>query len=433
MKRLFVVLALLHGWTLLRAAEQHMPADPKVIVLPQVSALTLNPTSVIGGAMVNGTVTLAQAAGSGGVTVKFHSSNHAIAAVPEGVVVQPGASSATFVVQTNPLAVNPNVVTDPPSTEISAQVGTSTTKAKLTVMPPTLSAFTFNPTSVAGGTPANGQVTITGPAPSSGLAIALSVAKTDSAQHPTQHPVLKTDALRLQPALVTVPPQVVIPSGATSASFQATTRGVSTNTPVQITASHSVFATKTATVTLTPPQVASVSESPKDPVGGTSLTGTVTMTAPVAADGAPIALSVTSSDPYGNCGPAPVIPSSVSVAGGSTSATFPITTLPGSGSWRLSAGGKSVDIFVRQALIALNNSLIFPQSIKGGTTVQAKLQLIGAANTNCGDGSYALQSSNTNLARVPATVTVANGSSTGTFSITTSAVPSTQTVDISVR
>jgi len=74
-----------------------------------------------------------------------------------------------------------------------------------------------------------------------------------------------------------------------------------------------------------------------------------------------------------------------------------------------------------------------PQSVKGGTAIQAKLQVEGVVS-NCGlAGHYKLQTSNNNLAQVPAEVVVPVGSSVGTFTFTTSAVPSTQTVEISVQ
>jgi len=104
------------------------------ITLPQIKSMTVSPLSVIGGATANGTVTLTQPARSGSVTVKLQSSKPAIAAVPADVVIQPGAASANFLVQTYPVTMNPNVVTDPPSADISAQIGTSPpTSVKLTV------------------------------------------------------------------------------------------------------------------------------------------------------------------------------------------------------------------------------------------------------------------------------------------------------------
>ncbi|HYS54268.1 MAG TPA: hypothetical protein VER58_10955 [Thermoanaerobaculia bacterium] len=108
-------------------------------MLVQIKSFAVTPLSVVGGATANGTVTIAEAAGPSGVTVRFQSSNTAIATVPANVVVQPGSTSAIFVVQTFPISVNPNVVTDAPTADISAQAGTlPAMSVKLTVRPPAL-------------------------------------------------------------------------------------------------------------------------------------------------------------------------------------------------------------------------------------------------------------------------------------------------------
>ena len=65
-----------------------------------LSALSLNPTSVVGGAASTGTVTLTRAAPTGGVTVALSSSRTSLALVPASVLVPAGASSANFTVTT---------------------------------------------------------------------------------------------------------------------------------------------------------------------------------------------------------------------------------------------------------------------------------------------------------------------------------------------
>ncbi len=398
--------------------------EPRVAMRAQITSVTLNPTSVIGGATSSGTVTLTQTAGSTGVTVKFTSSKPAIAAVPPNVVVQPGAASATFMVQTYPVAMNPNVVTDPPSADISAQIGTSApTTVKLVVRPPTLASLAFNPASVPGGTNSTGQVTITGAAPSSGLVVTLS---TPSASGKGAAADLKTIALR-EASKVSFPKQVTVPAGATTASFPLTTRGVTEKTEFQIIAAYGSFVTKTATLTLTPPAVASLSINPEYPIGGESATGTITLTAPAPPDGATISISRTGS----GCGPAPTAPPTVQIPGGSASTTFTITTYPGGGEWHFHASGKSARVYVRGQIIT-TNTLVFPASVKGGTTVQAKLVFSSPAGpSNCAT-SHKLESSNTALAQVPSSVTPPQGATEVPFTITTSAVPTNQTVTITV-
>lgn len=424
------------GW----AADPRLAPQP--VVLQRISSLTLNPSTVTGGTtQVLGTVTLLKPASSGGVMVTLRSSNPAIAVVPAGVVVQPGATSATFLIQTYPVAVNPNVVTDSPSSQISAQVGGSTKAAKLTVLPPSLTALALNPVSVAGSNPSTGQVSLSAAAPAGGLTIGLNAKNPESAQRPTR------EVVRFQQPIVTVPPQVVVPAGTTSASFPITTRAVFVSTSVQINATHGPFVTKSATLTVLPPGVASIGFGMTEyqcPVSGQSVTATVTLTAPAPAEGMTIPLSMSLYTYTGAycpslvpCGPAPVIPASIEFVGGSTSASFPVSVSPSAGCYNVSAAGKTALLRISPPLIpccsAPHIPFNLPQSVKGGTAVQAKLQLLGVVSNCALAGHYKLQSSNTSVAQVPAEVVVPIGSSVGTFTITTSAVPNNQTVEISVQ
>ena len=94
-----------------------------------LSSLTLNPTSVTGGASLQGTVTVSSAAPSGGAIVMLTSSNGTVASVPSSVTVAAGATSASFTVTTTPISVSTTV-------NISASYAGLTKTATLTVMPP---------------------------------------------------------------------------------------------------------------------------------------------------------------------------------------------------------------------------------------------------------------------------------------------------------
>jgi len=117
--------------------------------------------------------------------------------------------------------------------------------------------------------------------------------------------------------------------------------------------------------------------------------------------------------------------------------SFPVTVSPSAGCYELSAAGKKALLRISPPLIpccsAPNIPFNLPQSVKGGTAVQAKLQLLGKVSNCASAGHYQLQRSNTSVAQVPAEVVVPIGSSLGTFTITTSAVPNNQTVEISVQ
>lgn len=419
--------------------QQPGPAAPGTITqpvaIPILSAVALNLATVLGGTQVGGTVTLIQPAPGGGVTVTLQSSNLDVAAVPGFVVVQPGAMSATFVLSTQAVATNPNVVPGTVSVTISARIGNATPKTStLTVLPPALVSLALNPASVAGGVGSTGTVSINGPAPSGGYAITLS----------SQNPA------------ATVPASVTVPKGANAASFSVTTKAVSANTAVPIVAARGVFSTKTATLAVLPPGVASVSLSnsfiddhvPTEP--GYPIAGKVKLTAPAPSGGATVELRVTpnfGTVPAFPCFPTPTLPATVQIPGGDTQRTFAVDSYPGSINFSLgggqyhpagpfkihaSFGGTwvSANFAVRtNRVVSLS---VVPASVKGGTPVQgtATLNAPGPALPESCASSVRLTSSNSLVAQVPAPVAIPQGAMQVTFTITTSAVAQQTTVTI---
>jgi len=194
-----------------------------------LSSVTLNPSSVAGGASSAGTVTLTSAAPAGNALVTLASSNTVAAGVPASVVVTAGQTQATFTVTTAQ-------VTSQTTVSISASYQNVTQSATLTINPPapppvaTLSALSLNPTSVAGGSSSTGTVTLSAAAPASGASVSLSASS----------------------SATTVPASVTVPAGATSGTFTITTTSVAASTSSTISA---VFGgvTKTAVLTVNPP------------------------------------------------------------------------------------------------------------------------------------------------------------------------------------
>lgn len=95
---------------------------------PALSTLTLNPTSVLGGASSQGTISLTAAAPSGGAVVTLTSSNTTAATVPANITVPEGATGASFTVTTRS-------VTSSAIVTIAAAYGGVTRTATLTVNP----------------------------------------------------------------------------------------------------------------------------------------------------------------------------------------------------------------------------------------------------------------------------------------------------------
>jgi hypothetical protein len=258
------------------------PAPP-----PAITSVSVSPTSVTGGTSSTGTVTLAAAAGTGGATVSL-SDNSSAATVPASVTVAAGSTSANFTITTSAVGASTAVT-------ITASNSQGSKTATLTVVPPVISAFSFNPTTVVGGSNSTGTVTLNGPAPTGGAAVTLSDNSSAAAE----------------------PASVTVAAGATSATFTATTSAVSASTAVTVTATY-LSSSRTASLTVTPPTLSAFSFSPATVVGGTNSTGTVTLNGPAPTGGASVTLSDNSS--------AATEPASVTVAAGATSATFTATT-----------------------------------------------------------------------------------------------------------
>ena len=159
-----------------------------------------------------------------------------------------------------------------------------------------LSSLSVNPTSVVGGNSSTGTVTLTAAA-TANLVVTLS---SDNAS-------------------ATVPPSVTVPQGATSASFSIGTKSVTSSTVANISAAFNGM-TKIAALTVTPaPALLSLSLNPSTVVGGSSSTGTVTLSGAAPSTGITVQL-------LSNRTKVATVPSSLTVPPGATTATFSVTT-----------------------------------------------------------------------------------------------------------
>jgi hypothetical protein len=183
---------------------------------------------------------------------------------------------------------------------IQASDGVNHKTAFLTVKPAVLTAVKLSPRTVVGGkSTAGNTVTLNGPAPAAGDVVTLSSS---------------------DPAVAGVPDSVTVPAGATvSPVFTITTTAAAAQTSVTISATYD-GATRTATLTVDPPQAAAVKLSPASVTGGQSTThNAVVLDGPAPAGGAIVMLT------SGNSAVA-AVPATVTVASGATYATFAITT-----------------------------------------------------------------------------------------------------------
>jgi len=162
---------------------------------------------------------------------------------------------------------------------------------------PSASSLALNPTSVTGGSQTStATVTLSGPAPTAGAEVTLSSNN----------------------AAASVPPSVTVPAGSSSTTFKVNTSPVAVSTVTTIFASYDGVS-PSASLSVTPPTVSSLTLNPSSVVGGVGTsTGTVTLSGPAPAGGAQVMLSSDNS--------AASVPPSVIVPAGSTSATFTVNT-----------------------------------------------------------------------------------------------------------
>lgn len=355
---------------------------------PSLTQLTLNQTSVTGGATPapQGTVQLNGPAPANFV-VTLQSTNQAVATVPASITVPTNSTSATFSVSTLP-------VTSSSQANIVASRAGLNRSAPLTVQPPAPSAFTLSPSPINAGQTSTGTITLSGPAPS-GTQVALSGSNTNTADFPATIPV---------------------PANNTQVAFNATGKTFTdTDRSVTITASYLGVQRQSPSLTVRRTIALSrVDVTPNSLVGKTaSVSGTVTLTGPAPAGGVNVALSST------NPNIVKFVQSNVTVPAGSTSTGFTINTEPVSGSTQFTIQASSQGVTVTTPLTVQpptpSNFTFNPSTIGARETSTGTITLTGPAP---GGTSVSLDRSNTITADFPSSVTVPANATQVTFTAT---------------
>lgn len=371
--------------TISASANSGVATAQLIITSPTLLSLTLSPTTVKGGASSTGTVTLSSPAPTGGLSVSLTTASPA--SVPGSVVVPAGATSATFTVTTVAVAINTTAT-------VTGSAGGVSKSATLTVTAPTLLSLTLSPASVNAGEPSTGTVTISDPAPSGGLTVTLASSST----------------------FATVPANVSIPAGATSATFAVSTSDVPATTTATVTGSlNGVNKSASLEIVYVPPTLLSLTVAPATVKGGQSSTGTVTISKAAPAGGTTITLASDNA--------AATTPSSVTVAAGATTATFTISTVavPANVTATISAslGGVTKTAPLTITAPKLLTLTLNPTSVEGGQSSTGTVTISDPAPS--GGLTVALASSNA-AATTPASVTIPAGATSADFTVATSVV-----------
>jgi hypothetical protein len=227
-----------------------LPGDPVetatdllTIRAPEITlvSLVVTPGAVPGGENAIATAIISAPAPLGGMTLSLTSGSDK--ATPESATIDipAGQTSGGMTVKTV------SVAADTAATLTATLRGTSKT-AILTVLAPVLESVSLNPSTVQGGKPTTGTITLSGKAPEGGLTVNLSSS---------------------QPAKAKLPgsASVTVPGGETSAVLLVQTVPVASETQATITGTlHG--ASKSASLTIRPPTLLSVTVTPESVKSG---------------------------------------------------------------------------------------------------------------------------------------------------------------------
>ncbi len=397
---------------------QTLAIQAAVLATTTLNRATVTPQAASDVGSVSGTVTLTGKAPSVGTQILLTSSNAAAASVPASVTVPANQTSATFVVTVVP-------VVSSASATITATRGAITNTQNLTVQPPSVTSFTFNPASLAGqsnnsGTSA-GSFALDGPVPSAGLTL------TSSSNSP----------------IVTVTnPSLFLPAGVTTGIVNVRASPVDVTTPVTVTATLA-SSNRAGTVTVVPPTPVSVSLTSSTVVGGGSVSATVTLNGNAPANG--LTLPVASNSPVAfPCANGPI--TSISFTPNFTSRNFSVCTQAvasatsatitvGSGATAVSA-----PLQIVSSAVAASSVVLSTPEVVGGTGLNGTVTLTGPAP---GNGSTVTITSNTSgvnfrlSTSAPLSsslqVPIAAGQSSAGFQIRTSIVPTDVVVTVTAN
>jgi uncharacterized repeat protein (TIGR03803 family) len=254
-----------------------------------VHTVSTSPTSVTGGGTATGTVTISGTAPSGGASVSLSSSSPDLQ-VPATVVIPAGGSSITFPITTSRINSTETL-------SINASYGAKTVSCGFGIgASVAVKVVSISPSTVTGGTTTTGTVTLSAVAPASGTTVTL---------------------LSSDPSTV-VPPTLLIPAGSLSATFPITTTAVAVNTSVSVSAALNGHSANCGLIVAVPNFIGLGFVGPTTVAGGVALTTTVTLNGPAPSTGITIALSSNSASA--------VVPPSVYIQPGATTATFVIQT-----------------------------------------------------------------------------------------------------------
>jgi len=264
-----------------------------------VNSISFSPNELTGGTSSSATVFLTGPAPASGATVSLISTS-ALVQVPQNITVPAAAWSYTFDVPT--LSVSSSI-----QATVTAQYGGASQSTTINLDPPNpfLQSISFSPNPVTSGTTITGTVTLTTAVPQNGNNNPAFISLTSNGSY----------------SEASLPYQVLIPVGSSSATFNVSTGNISFIAPITVTVSYNGSSKSTTFVIVpsnTPLAPASLTLTPASVNGGASATGSVLLSGIAPSGGSAVSLS---SD-----NPSVQVPATAVVPPGADSATFSIST-----------------------------------------------------------------------------------------------------------
>ncbi|HKM90520.1 MAG TPA: SBBP repeat-containing protein [Candidatus Acidoferrales bacterium] len=393
-----------------------------------ITSLLVVPYTVAGGQSMVGTLTISTPAPAGGETIAV-TATFANSATPTttpipfasckvspctlpNVQISAGSAQAQFTITSTAVTTTTDVV-------LTATLNTSEGVFVVEIVPAlTLAGINCQLITVTSGDTDMCSVSLSIPAPTGGQVVQL------TSSYPTG---------------LTVPASVTVPAGASSVPLNLLAGNVTAPSIVTLTANLPATPKVTVTTTITVVSVnnltlTSFTVNPTILLGGGgaagSATGTVTLSSPGPPGG--IAISLESSDPSVQL----PNPPTVTVLQNAMTASFPITTtavtsqtnVTLTASVNFSTSTLTLIVVPPPILtgIMLNQTTVVGgNSVVGTVTLATVAPQSGVAVSLCAGPACPAQSSS-NLAQIPATITVPSGSSSIIFSITTLPVTTQQ-------
>ena len=363
------------------------------LLAPVLNAFTVQPHD--GGPTVQAQVVLAGAAPAGGLVVTLVENSTRISA-PISITVPAGATNHSF---TMPV----NAVPQPTVAQVVATgLGVSRT-VDVTIIPPVPATLGFNSVQEAtvftqartlrSNEPSTGRITLSAPSPSFAFPVQLTSSN---------------------PELVSIPSTVNFQSNALTADFQQSIGSVSQPTTVTITAT-SGGVSRSATITIIPPVVASMKLTPSKVIGGQDAQGLVTLNGTAPSGGFLVQLVSSNTAKV-------LVPPTVRVPAGQREVTFPIATigLEQTISVEISAsqGATRIARVIELAPEGPTAVTIAPSQVTGGSMAQGKLDALLSTD----DFVVSLSSDKPTIATAPSTIAFAAGVTQKNFVVPTNPV-----------